>query len=217
MFNLNRVTVAYNGQPALKDLSLTIEEGEQVVIIGQSGSGKSTLLRKLFDLHSDRAAFVHQDYALVPQLSVFHNIYAGRLDRRNILRNLLTLIKPHKNDLDEIRSIVSELGLEEKLLDRVGELSGGQQQRVAVARAIYRQNDVLMGDEPVSSVDPRQAGDILNLLKRSTKTLILAMHDVDLALTNFDRIIGLRSGVLAFDLPSGQVTPQILTDLYEQC
>jgi phosphonate transport system ATP-binding protein len=105
----------------------------------------------------------------------------------------------------------------EKTFERVSSLSGGQQQRVAVARAVYREADALIGDEPVSSIDPHQAGAVLNLLKQRSKTLILAMHDVQLALEHFDRIVGLRLGRIVFDLPGVEVNDKILTDLYRPC
>ena len=217
MFKLENVSVAYDGEPVLENISLHIRERENVVIIGPSGAGKSTLLRKLYDLQEQRASFVHQDYALVPQLSAFHNVCIGRLDRNSTAHNLFNLIKPNKTELATVRPIFEALGMEEKTFERVSNLSGGQQQRVAVARAVYRDGGILLGDEPVSSIDPHQAGTVLKLLKEKSTTLVLAMHDVQLALAHFDRIIGLRLGRIAFDLPSDQVTDNLLTDLYRPC
>ncbi len=217
MFTLDNISVAYGDAPVLKNVSLNIREKENVVIIGPSGAGKSTLLKKLFDMQQQRAAFIHQDYALVPQLSAFHNVCIGRLDRHSTVYNLLNLAKPKKQELANIIPILEALGMADKTFDRVSNLSGGQQQRVAVARAVYRDGDILLGDEPVSSIDPHQAGTVLNLLKRRSKTLVLAMHDVNLALEHFDRIIGLRLGSIAFDLPAEQVSNHLLTDLYRPC
>ena len=98
MFTLDNISVAYGDAPVLNNISLNIREKENAVIIGPSGAGKSTLLKKLFDMQQQRAAFIHQDYALVPQLSAFHNVYIGRLDRHSTVYNLLNLIKPKKQD-----------------------------------------------------------------------------------------------------------------------
>ena len=217
MFELENVSVAYEDLPVLKGISLKISAGEKVVLIGQSGAGKTTLLRKLYDMQPEQSAFVHQDYALVPQLSVFHNVCMGRLDQHGVAYNLWNLVRPQKKELEEVAPLLETLGMADKIFERVSNLSGGQQQRVAVARAIYRGSDVLLGDEPVSSIDPHQAGAVLKLLKQSSKTLILAMHDVQLALEHFDRIVGLRLGRMVFDVPSARVSDEILTDLYQPC
>ena len=217
MFNLKNISVSYKDTPALRNITLIIEEGEKVALIGPSGSGKTTLLRKLYELEQERTAFIHQDYALVPQLTVFHNVYAGRLDRHSTAYNLLNLIKPQKRELEGIRAVLQSLGLEEKKFQRVGALSGGQQQRVAVARAIFRGSDILLGDEPVSSIDPHQADNVINILLKATRTVILALHSVDLALQNFDRIIGIRLGKVDFDLPGSEVNDSILAELFQPC
>lgn len=216
MFHLTNISVSYDEAPVLHNISLSIDEGEKAVLIGQSGAGKSTLLRKLYDLQKQQSAFIHQDYALVPQLSTFHNIYMGRLDFHNIFYNALTLIRPQKRERDEIAAIANDLGLTEKMDERVSELSGGQQQRVAVGRALYRKASIILGDEPVSAVDPQQSDTVLNLLKQQAGTLILAMHDIELALRHFNRIIGLRDGHIAFNLPRDQVTDTHLAQLFDR-
>lgn len=214
MFHLKNISVSYNNEPVLRNINLTIREGEQVVLIGPSGAGKTTLLRKLYEVQKDRSTFIHQDYALVPQLSAFHNVYMGRLDQHNVFYNALTLARPQHRELDAITPLLTDLNLNDKLRERVSELSGGQQQRVAVARALYRNADIVLGDEPVSSVDPHQSDTVLTLLKQKAPTLILAMHDVDLALKHFNRLIGLRRGRIAFDLPSADINGDRLTELF---
>ena len=217
MFELENVSIAYEDEPVLRDISLQICSGEKVVLIGQSGAGKSTLLKKLYDTRQQRAAFIHQDYALVPQLSVFHNVCIGRLDKHGTGYNLLNLVRPRKNALAEVAPLLEALGMRDKIHERVSNLSGGQQQRVAVARAIYRGGDAVLGDEPVSAIDPHQAGAVLELLVQRSGTLVLAMHDVQLALKHFGRIVGLREGSMIFDLPSEQVDEGILRALYQAC
>ncbi|MDA0746130.1 MAG: ATP-binding cassette domain-containing protein [bacterium] len=217
MFTLNNISVAYDDAPVLRKITLHIRAGERVVLIGPSGAGKSTLLRKLYEMQPDRCAFIHQNYALVPQLSVFHNVYIGRLDHHSFFYNARNLIKPHPRERAAITPLLNTLGLLEKQKTRVNDLSGGQQQRVAVARALYRKAEIVLGDEPVSAVDPHQSDAVLDLLKDQSPTLILAMHDVDLALRHFERVIGLRSGTIAFDLPAASVTQTHLADLFQPC
>ena len=217
IFDLKKVSVTYDETPVLCDISLRIEPGEKIAIIGPSGAGKTTLLRQLFELQQERAAFIHQDYALVPQLSAFHNVCIGRLDRHSVGRNLLNLIKPQRRELQEVAPILADLGMEEKILEPVHTLSGGQQQRVAVARAVYRGVDVLLGDEPVSSIDPHQANTVLQLIRERVSTVVLSLHDVGLALELFDRIIGLRAGRIEFDMTGDHVDRQMLAELYRPC
>jgi phosphonate transport system ATP-binding protein len=214
LYDLANLTVAYDEAPVLENISLRIEAGEKAVIIGPSGAGKSTLLKKLYELRREQSAFIHQDYALIPQLSAFLNVYAGRLDSTTTFANLLNLIRPQEQALGEIQPIFRALEMKEKINERVSSLSGGQQQRVAVGRAIYRHSDILLGDEPVSSIDPHQAGSVLQLIKSSSPTVVLAMHDVRLALEHFPRVIGLREKCVAFDLPAAEVDELVLRDLY---
>ncbi len=214
MFDIENLTVAYDEAPVLENISLRIGAGDKAVIIGPSGAGKSTLLKKLYELRQEHCAFIQQDYALIPQLSAFHNIYAGRLDSTPTLSNLLNLVRPQDGALEESRPIFQALEMEDKINERVSSLSGGQQQRVAVGRAVYRHSDILLGDEPVSSIDPHQAGSVLQLIKNSSPTVVLAMHDVRLALEHFPRVIGLREKCVAFDLPAAEVDDPVLRDLY---
>ena len=138
LFDLKNERVAYDNTVALNDITLGIARGEKVALIGPSGAGKTTLLRTLYERAAHRAAFVHQHYALVPQLSVFHNVYIGRLDRHSTFANILNLFKARKSIQTDMRPILRALGIEDKMFEKVGTLSGGQQQRVAVARAMYR-------------------------------------------------------------------------------
>lgn len=217
MFHLKNVSIKYEDTKALHNISLEIDEGEKVALIGPSGAGKTTLLRTLYELKHENTAFIHQDYALVPQLSVFNNVYAGRLDRYTTVYNLLNLIKPQKKELEQINLVLKRLRLEEKKFNKVGALSGGQQQRVAVARALFRGGDVLLGDEPVSSIDPHQAGTIVRILSEATETVVLSLHSVELALQYFSRIIGLRFGKVLFDLPRKDINDSLLEKLFQPC
>jgi phosphonate transport system ATP-binding protein len=214
MFHLSGESVAYESQIALKNITLDIERGEKVALIGPSGAGKTTLLRTLYERAANQSAFVHQHYALVPQLSVYHNTYIGRLDRHSTWYNVLNLLKPQKPILKDVLPVLQALGLEDKTFEKVGALSGGQQQRVAVARAMYRGESILLADEPVSSIDPHQADAVMELIMQ-TETVIMSLHAVEVALKFAERIIGLREGQLLFDLPTAEVTPTLLRALYQ--
>ena len=116
--------------------------------------------------------------------------------------------------LQEITPILYALGMEEKLFEKVGAMSGGQQQRVAVARAIYRGEDILLADEPISSVDPHQAGTVMEIIIQNTETVVVSLHAVEFALKFAQRIVGLSDGEIQFDLPTGEVTQAMLRELY---
>ncbi len=115
MIDLKNISVSYQDKVVLKDISLRVREGEKVALVGPSGAGKTTLLKKLYELEPTRSAFIHQDHALVPQLSTFHNIYSGRLEQNSTFYNILNLIKPQKQEVDGISEILESLGMKEKL------------------------------------------------------------------------------------------------------
>jgi phosphonate transport system ATP-binding protein len=211
---LERTTVQYDGKPVLSDVSLTIKQGERVALIGESGAGKSTLLRVLFEKLGRDASIVPQDFGLVKALSVFHNVYMGRLHCHSTWHNFRNLLWPDRQRVAEVRDVLARLGLEEFLFSPVAELSGGQQQRTAVGRALYQRADVLLGDEPVSAVDDLQSRVILQTINDATNTVILAMHDIDLALAFTDRLIGLKNGRIVLDCSSSCTKRSELDWLY---
>ena len=157
MFHLDGASAGYNGHAVLSDISLSIEAGERVALVGESGAGKSTLLGMLYEQQKGRAALIPQDTALVRALSVFHNIYIGRLHRNKTLYNMRTLVWPSRAEVERVREITDRLRLSDKLFTPVGELSGGQQQRTAVGRALFHGGDVGGGDAPVAAVDEHPA------------------------------------------------------------
>lgn len=214
VFHLEKRSVSCDDTVILKDVTLSVNEGEKVALVGPSGAGKTTLLRTLYEEAQESASFIHQDFALVPLLSAFHNVYMGRLDRYSAWKNVATLVRPSSEDLGEVKEILTGLGMGGKMLTRAGELSGGEQQRVAVARALYRGSGVILGDEPVSSIDPMHADEVLKFLLDSASTIVASLHSVHLALVNFDRVVGMRDGRVAFDLPSDETTWELLSDLY---
>ncbi|HLC02597.1 MAG TPA: phosphonate ABC transporter ATP-binding protein [Anaerolineales bacterium] len=242
MYQLNQVSKVFEGRTiAVDDLDLKVRRGEKLALIGPSGAGKTTLFRMLnltipptsgtllFDglnvsnLHGRRLrevrrriGTVYQQHNLVPRLPVVHNVLSGRLGAWSIWRSVRSLIRPQEAGL--AHEALSQVGIPEKLYDRTETLSGGQQQRVAIARALVQNPEVILADEPVSSVDPALAAGIVKLLielsETYRKTLIMNLHSVDLALAHFPRIIGLRDGKISFDLPAAEVTDEHLATLY---
>ena len=234
------VTKAYSGRVAVSSVSLSIGEGEAVAVIGPSGSGKTTLLHLLSGVVQPdggsvalnghvlsqmkqgrelarMVGVIHQQFDLVPHLSVIHNVLAGRLGEWGLVRSLLSLVSPR--DREVALKALDRVGLSDKLYERTSRLSGGELQRVAIARLLVQDPQVIIADEPVASLDPARATDLLQLLSdvagESGKTLIASIHTVDLARRFFTRAIGLRGGEVSFDLPVSRVTDSLLSQLYE--
>ena len=215
MFRLDNASIAYNGTKVLENVSLHIGEGERVALVGRSGAGKSTLLKLLFEQRSTDTAIIPQELGLVRPLSLFHNVYMSRLSVHPTWYNLVNLIRPRRCEVNAVREVAERLELhEEKLFEPVGQLSGGQQQRTAVARAIHQHGRVVLADEPVSSVDGRQSRIVLENLNAAHDTVVLTMHDVDLAIAYTDRIIGLQNGQIIFDESTAELKPHDLDFLY---
>jgi len=241
-YRLERVRKLFGRrQVALDGVDLEIRKGERVTLIGPSGAGKTTLFRLLnctlrptsgnIWINGDEVATLHgkqlrqarrkigtvyQQHNLIPRLKVIHNVLAGQLGRWSTLGSLASLIKPH--DAELAHKALDQVGIPEKLFDRTDELSGGQQQRVAIARVLVQDPEVVLADEPVSSVDPPLASTIVRLLidiSRDTgKTLVVSLHSVDLAMAYFPRVIGIRNGTTAFDLSPDKISEDMLEELY---
>lgn len=214
LFDLQDVTLGYAGRDVLHGCQLRIAAGEKVALLGESGAGKTTLLRHLRAQRPAEVAWCPQPHGLVPALSVFHNIFMGRLDRHSIGYNLLNLLYPLAAPRREIAALAARLDLQEQLFTSVDKLSGGQQSRTSLGRALYQQRPVFLGDEPVTAVDEVQAGYLLQTICTSHETVVVALHDVALALHHCDRVVGLRNGRIVLDLPAGECPPEKLRELY---
>ena len=238
-FQTHGVMRHYGQIRALAPLTLTVEQGETVALVGPSGAGKTTLLhllsgivqpsegsvtvlgRPLAELgsgaaRSERIGVIHQRLDLVPNLAVVHNVLAGNLGRWGLLRSLRSLVRPR--ELEHAREALRRVGLEGRLHERTSRLSGGEQQRVALARLLLQQPHALLADEPVSSLDPARAEALVRLLVRMAvegkHTLVASLHAVELATSHFRRVIGLRRGVVVFDTAASSVGDSDLERLY---
>ena len=202
VFGVHGASAGYDGRPVLHDVDLEVRRGECVALMGRSGAGKSTLLGLLYDQMPHEIALVPQAAALVKPLSVFHNVFMGRLDRHSTAYNLRNLVWPAKHEIAQVADVLADVELAEKIRTPASTLSGGQQQRVSVARALYNGRPVLLGDEPVSALDIVQGAVILQLLRARHETLVLVLHDIGLALQHADRIIVLEHGRKIIDQPA---------------
>lgn len=221
-FELVGAGVRFGGVTALTGVDLHVRRGERVAVIGPSGAGKSTLLGLLGGavaptegtvrtLGTDlagassrdrrqvqrRVGTVRQRFDLVEALRVVHNVNAGRLGHWPRWRSLLSLVFPH--DVADVRATLARVGIAELLHERTGDLSGGEQQRVAIARALIGAPEAILADEPIASLDPARGREVVALLCEVSATLVASLHDVEVALGSFERVVGLRAGRVAFD------------------
>ena len=228
---------------ALGELDLEIAAGEQLAVIGPSGAGKTTLLQLLACAIRPSAGRIELDGRdpwqlprrelqrlrgtlflapqvppLPPRQRVVTAVLAGRLPRISLAHSLRSLFYP--TGIAQADAALARFDISDKLFARVDRLSGGERQRVALARALVAQPRLLLVDEPLSALDPARAGQAIVSLtaaaRESGATLVTTLHDVPVALANFPRIVGLRDGVLMFDLPAAAVTPARLEALYAQ-
>ena len=228
---------------ALNGVTLEVRPGEQIALLGQSGAGKTTLFRLLngtlrptagsvvFDgcdtaslsnsglrAMRRRVGTIYQRHHLVPSLTTLENTLCGALGRMSLLTTLRSVFRPARIDLENAMHALELVGLADKHTARADELSGGQQQRLAAARVLMQSPDVILADEPTASLDPELAESMTSLLaglaRDGQKTLIMAVHKVELALEQFPRVVGLRAGSLCFDVSPSEVQQDLLSALY---
>ena len=241
LIQINGVTKTFGSTTALRNVSLSVNRGEVVVLLGLSGSGKSTLLRHLDGLEvptrgrvsvlgeevsslsgrrlralRSKVGFVFQSFELVPSLTVLENVLTGALATvrgpRFGLWSYSTALKlAALGHLDRV-------GLASLAYQRSDTLSGGQQQRVAIARALMQDPEILLADEPVASLDPESSDSVMALLREiavdAGLTVVCSLHQVDLALSWGDRIVGLRHGEVVLDTPTTDLTKAEVMEIY---
>jgi phosphonate transport system ATP-binding protein len=241
MLVLKSVSKRFGNRIAVDDVTLEIPAGQMVGVIGRSGAGKSTLLRMINRLGDPTSgsivaggvdvtglrgaalrawqadcAMIFQQFNLVPRLDVLTNVLLGRLNRRSTLRSLF------KSFTDAERGVaiaaLERLGLAETALQRAGTLSGGQQQRVAIARALLQRPRVVLADEPIASLDPRNAQIVMDALRSINEddgiTVLVNLHTLDTARAYCGRIVGMAAGRVVFDGPASALDDAAVRRIY---
>jgi phosphonate transport system ATP-binding protein len=242
MIRFDNVSVTYRGGVrALRDIDLTIEDGEFVVIVGLSGAGKSTLLRALnglvpategsidfngtevvgasaSELRKIRSdiGMIFQTFNLTLRTTVLNNVLMGRLSFVPAWRSTVGLWPPA--DREMAMQALERVGIVDKAYVRASDLSGGQQQRVGIARALAQEPKVMLADEPVAALDPITSRQVMGDLRRINQdlgiTTLVNLHFLDLAREYGRRLIGLRDGALVYDGDIADVDDDTFTEIY---
>ncbi|MGY4104277.1 phosphonate ABC transporter ATP-binding protein [Ignavigranum ruoffiae] len=243
MIKFTNVSKQYpNGVMGLKNINLTIDQGEFVGIIGLSGAGKSTLIRTINRMHPitegelivndinvselkgkslrkfrRQIGMIFQSFNLVTRAKVINNVLTALVPDLPFWRVLVGYYT--KDEQIKALQALDRVGILDKAYTRVDQLSGGQQQRVALARTIAQDPQIILADEPVAALDPVTANVVMNDFKRINQddniTVLINIHHVELALEFCDRIIGIRDGEIVYDGPADQVTGQVLDLIYK--
>ena len=244
MIVFDHVSKVYpNGTVGLKDVNLTIQDGEFVAIIGRSGAGKSTLLRSVNRMHDVTdgtltvegvnvsslkgqelrrfrrgIGMVFQSFNLVSRTTVIRNVLAARVPEMPFWRVLLGAFR--KEDKITALESLDKVGILDKAYIRADQLSGGQQQRVALARTLAQNPKIILADEPVAALDPVTAKQVMEDFVRINKemgiSILLNIHHVELAIEYADRIIGIHAGQIVYDGPSKEVNQDVLDAIYKE-
>ena len=242
MIKFDNVSKVYpNGFKGLKNVSLEIEQGEFVAIIGLSGAGKSTLIRTINRVHDitegtltvdgvnvndlkgkslrqfrRNIGMIFQSFNLITRTTVLNNVLTSNIPDLPFWRVLLGAY-PKEQKVIALEAL-DKVGILDKAYTRCDQLSGGQQQRVALARTLAQQPKIMLADEPVAALDPVTARQVMDDFKRINKemniSVLINIHHVDLALEYCDRVIGIRAGEVVYDGPSKEVTQEVLDQIY---
>ena len=243
LLSIKNVSKKYNnGTNALKNISFDVEKGEFISVIGPSGSGKSTLLRsinKMIDISQGSILFedknieslkktqielvrreigmIFQSYNLVERLTVIENVLHGRLGYKSIIAGILGIYS--EEEKKEAFSFLERVNMTKYAYQKCSELSGGQKQRVGIARAIMQKPKLLLCDEPIASLDPKTAENIMDYLKKIVTelkiTCIVNLHQVEIAKKYSDRIIALNKGEKIFDDKAERLTEKMVEFIYK--
>ena len=243
LLSIKNISKKYNnGTNALKNISFDVEKGEFISIIGPSGSGKSTLLRsinKMIDISQGSILFedknienlkktqielvrreigmIFQSYNLVERLTVIENVLHGRLGYKSVIAGILGIYS--EEEKKEAFNFLEKVNMTKYAYRKCNELSGGQKQRVGIARAIMQKPKLLLCDEPIASLDPKTAENIMDYLKKIVSelkiTCIVNLHQVDIAKKYSDRIIALNKGEKIFDDKTERLTDDMIEFIYK--
>jgi phosphonate transport system ATP-binding protein len=241
MLVVEKLTRRFGSKTAVDDVSLTVDPGRFVGVIGRSGAGKSTLLRMINRLEQPtsgrivcgerevtaltgralaqwrtRCAMIFQQFNLVGRLDVLTNVLIGRINHVPTLRSILQLWSDE--DVAIALSALEQLDIAGLAAQRADSLSGGQQQRVAIARALVQEPEIILADEPIASLDPRNTRVVMDALQRINRhhgiTVLCNLHSLDVARAYCDRLIGMASGRVVFDGAPGKLTEAAARELY---
>jgi phosphonate transport system ATP-binding protein len=236
-----RIRYNRSGPETLKGLSFSVEPEDFFAIIGPSGAGKSTLIRCINRLVEPNGGdvilngqnitrvgrrelrkvrrnmgMIFQEFNLVERMSVMDNVLSGRLGYIGNFRSFLRFYP--RADIQRALELLDKVGLSDFVDKRVDELSGGQRQRVGIARALIQQPQILLVDEPTSSLDPKIAREVMGMIKQMSEEagvpVICNIHDVQLALEFSNKVIGLQDGVKKFEGPTQNVDKGTLEEIY---
>jgi phosphonate transport system ATP-binding protein len=241
MLLYQNVTKRFGAVAAVNNVSLSVDSGTMLGIIGRSGAGKSTLLRltnrlidpsgglirfgpreigtlkgkALLDWRAD-CAMIFQQFNLIPRLDVLTNVMLGRANSMGLIKSVFKLFTD-----DERRAALlalERLGIVETALQQAGTLSGGQQQRVAIARALTQSPKIILADEPIASLDPMNAKLVMDALRAINReegmTVVCNLHTLDTARSYCDRIVGMRHGKVVFDGTAKDLTTDAAREIY---
>jgi phosphonate transport system ATP-binding protein len=242
LLEVSHVVKSYDGaRPALDDISFSVRKGEFVAVIGPSGAGKSTLLRcinRMIEVNEGEVRFeglsvgrlnrrdlkkvrskigmIFQHYNLVERLTVIENVLHGRLGSKSTLAGALG--RYSREEKRQAMELITTLGLADHVYQRCDRLSGGQKQRVGIARALVQDPKMILCDEPIASLDPNASKVIMEQLKRFSNemhiSLIVNLHQVDVALKYSDRILGVNKGRIVFDGGPADLSPECISEIY---
>ncbi len=241
--NISGLSKSFKGIPALRSVSLTVRPGEMLALVGASGSGKSTLLRNINGLQvadsgvvkvfgsvvqsggslspqirtlRSQIGFVFQQFNLVGRLTALDNVLAGHLAQVSLLRSLVRAFS--REEKERALSALEKVGIVEQAYKRASFLSGGQQQRVAIARCLMQGAQIILADEPVASLDPESARQVMQLLTDLNReqgiTVITSLHQVQVVRRFFLRTVALKQGEVQFDGITQELTDQRLNTIY---
>ena len=243
MIEFKNVSKRYpNGFEALKNINLSIEQGEFVAIIGLSGAGKSTLIRTINRMHDISSGSLTVDGTDVMSLHgkslrsfrrrigmIFQSF--NLITRTTVIKNVLTAFVPDlpwwraafgiftKEEKMKALESLDKVGILDKAFVRADQLSGGQQQRVALARTLAQNPQIILADEPVAALDPVTAKQVMDDFRRINRdmniTVLINIHHVELALQYADRVVGIRAGEIVYDGPVDKVDQAVLDSIYQ--
>ena len=231
----------FGSKHAVDDVSLDVPAGQMLGIIGRSGAGKSTLLRMINRLQRPTAgtirfgdvdvtalegralrdwrtncAMIFQQFNLIPRLDVLTNVLVGRLNHRGTLASLFGLFTVAERAA-ALQSL-DRFDLGDAALVRAGQISGGQMQRVAICRALMQEPKIMLADEPIASLDPRNAQVVMDALRKVNRedglTVLCNLHHLDTARAYCDRIVAMQQGKIVFDGSPGELTAEKVREVY---